>query len=658
MRDSDLNSGVSLWRHRALGVWLVAAAAALSACGGGGGGGGASSPPPPTYTIGGSISGLIAGAAGAGLVLANGIDTVSPAAGATAFTFGMRLATGGSYAVTVMTQPAGETCTPMAASGTVGSANVSSVQIACTVNTYPLSGTVDGYTGTGLALQNGTEILPLTSNTKTFAFVAVLPYGTAYAVSVRTQPTGQTCQVSNGSGVAGIGSAAIVVSCAGSAWTWLGGSKAPNALSVYGTKGIAASGNVPGARAAAAYWSDASGGLWMFGGYGNDVSNTGYLSDLWKYDPRAGLWAWMAGPSTVGAAGVYGQLGMPAAANSPGGRNYSVSWVDSTGSVWVFGGVGFAAGATTTANLNDLWKYDPMVGTWSWMSGASSGDAVGVYGAPGVAAATNVPGARQGASAWVDGAGMLWLFGGYGRDSTNAVAADLNDLWKFDPTALMGVGEWTWMGGSNIGNIKGTYSFPGQPGARRWSVAWTDASHKFWLFGGEGYDSTGNFVNLNDLWRYDPAVGTWTFITGSITGNAQGMYGTPGMAAANNLPGARSQAVGWHDSNGVLWLGGGSGYDSTGMLPSAGGLWSLNDLWKFDPVSGWWTFVSGATMGNALGVYGTQGMAAPSNVPGGRQVGATWVNANNTLWLFGGFGLDSIGTSQHYLNDLWFIVPL
>jgi hypothetical protein len=55
------------------------------------------------YTIGGTISGLTA----SGLVLADGTQTVSPASGATAFTFPTAVASGSSYAITVKTQPSG-----------------------------------------------------------------------------------------------------------------------------------------------------------------------------------------------------------------------------------------------------------------------------------------------------------------------------------------------------------------------------------------------------------------------------------------------------------------------------------------------------------------------------------------------------------------------
>jgi N-acetylneuraminic acid mutarotase len=38
--------------------------------------------------------------------------------------------------------------------------------------------------------------------------------------------------------------------------------------------------------------------------------------------------------------------------------------------------------------------------------------------------------------------------------------------------------------------------------------SWIDASGNLWLFGGNGYDSTGNFGYLNDLWQYDPGTGS------------------------------------------------------------------------------------------------------------------------------------------------------
>ena len=65
-----------------------------------------------------------------------------------------------------------------------------------------------------------------------------------------------------------------------------------------------------------------------------------------------------------------------------------------------------------------------------------------------------------------------------------------------------------------------------------------------------------------------------------------------------------------------------------------------------------WTWANGADGVNQPGTYGTQGMAAPSNIPGARQNAVSWVDKAGNLWLFGGYGYGSNGDSNA-LNDLW-----
>ena len=91
---------------------------------------------PLAFTVGGSISGLT----GAGLVLANGGDTVQPPAGATGFVLPTPVVFGGSYSLAVQTQPAGQTCTVAGTfPATIGSANVTNLQVSCTTtSTYTL----------------------------------------------------------------------------------------------------------------------------------------------------------------------------------------------------------------------------------------------------------------------------------------------------------------------------------------------------------------------------------------------------------------------------------------------------------------------------------------------------------------------------------------
>jgi len=424
------------------------------------------------------------------------------------------------------------------------------------------------------------------------------------------------------------------------AWTHVSGASSISRIGTYGTKGIAASTNMPGARGFAVSWTDNSDNLWLFGGYGYDSQGTlGYLNDLWKFDRTN--WTWVSGSSTISQAGVYGIKGIASATNIPGARMHAVSWTDTSGNLWLLGGFGFHS-IDTLDYLNDLWKFD---GTnWTWVSGSSTGNQAGVYGTKGIAASTNIPGARANAVSWTDTSGNFWLLGGYGYDSIGTVSF-LNDCWKFDGT------NWTWMSGSLKVSQAGSYGTKGTaaatniPGARSNAVSWIDNDNRLWLFGGVGLDSSGMFNSLNDLWNFDGT--NWTWVSGSPTVDQTGTYGTKGTAAAANIPGARYDAISWKDSGGNLWIFGGNGYAS-------GGQGVLNDLWKFDGTN--WTWMGGSSSINQAGDYGTKGIAATTNIPGAREIAVSWIDNNGSFWLFGGCGYDSMG-KWGYVNDLWKYQP-
>jgi hypothetical protein len=83
--------------------------------------------------------------------------------------------------------------------------------------------------------------------------------------------------------------------------------------------------SVPGARDSAVSWIDKSNNLWLFGG-------SGLLNDLWKFD--GANWTWVSGSNLSLQAGVCGTKGTASAANAPGGRVASVSWIDGSGNLW------------------------------------------------------------------------------------------------------------------------------------------------------------------------------------------------------------------------------------------------------------------------------------------------------------------------------------
>ena len=159
--------------------------------------------PASTYTVGGTVSGLT----GSVTLQNNSGDDIIKTTN-DGFTFPAQ-AEGTDYAVTVSSQPTGQTCTVTGGgnndgSGTNITANVTNVAVTCVTDvipTYSVGGTVSGLTGTGLALQNnGGDTLAVAAAATDFAFATELLDLATYAVTVSTQPTGQTCSVTNGSG--------------------------------------------------------------------------------------------------------------------------------------------------------------------------------------------------------------------------------------------------------------------------------------------------------------------------------------------------------------------------------------------------------------------------------------------------------------------------
>jgi hypothetical protein len=432
------------------------------------------------------------------------------------------------------------------------------------------------------------------------------------------------------------------------AFLWVAGNNTVNQSGVYGVTHPSV--GVPGGRTSSISWIDSNNNLWLFGGWGYDsVHNSGYyLNDLWvgNFDNNGNwTWTWTSGDnpylSTYDPKGVYGTQGVPAPGNKPGAREGSISWRDSS-NLWLFGGYGYDS-EQNLGYLNDLWRFNINTLTWTWVSGSNTANQYGVYGV--THPSVGVPGSRASSVSWRDNSGNLWLFGGWGYDSIGE-SGGLNDLWKgnFDNN---GNWIWTWVSGNNAVNVSGTYGNKGvatasnMPGGRDSSVSWIDSNNNLWLFGGRVYASAGVLLGCrNDLWRFDTNTTTWTWVSGDNSINQIGVYNN--AVPANNKPGARWGSISWIDSSGGFWLFGGSGYD--GVVNENG---YLTDLWKFDGIN--WTWVYGSNTVNRSGVYGG---ATSINLPGGRASSVSWIDSNNNLWFFGGFGYDST-TNIGTLNDLW-----
>lgn len=162
------------------------------------------------HQLGGSINGLLS----AGLVVANGSDTVSVDSGATTFALPANVAEGSGYAVTIQNQPTGENCAVSGGTGTMAESDVSDVTITCSAQAHGLGGSIVGLGAAGLVLANGSDTLVVASGATTFLMPTV-HYGVPYAVTVQTQPAGLTCSVVNGSGTMGAADVSnVAVTCA------------------------------------------------------------------------------------------------------------------------------------------------------------------------------------------------------------------------------------------------------------------------------------------------------------------------------------------------------------------------------------------------------------------------------------------------------------
>ena len=597
---------------------------------------------PVTATIGGNVSGL---AANSSVILQNnGGDSLTITTNGPFVFKTPVMGPTDAYAVTVLTQPSSpnQICTVANGSGTATVSAVTTVAVTC-VSSYTIGGNVSGLVGTGLILENSatTELLPISpsNGNAAFTFKQLVATGTAYTVTISSQPTGptQTCVVtpSTASGTATSNVTSVAVVCPAVTYS-VGGV-------VVGLEGKTPTPptqiNLP--------LTDGSFQIQ------NNLGNTQVVTQN--------------GPFTFAT---------PEALND----QYEISVFHGASTqtqgctLWNYKGV-------VTANVTNI-VVDCAHNDWTWIDGTKTAGTIAApqYGSfPATAPPsvpdplTNTPGARYGGAGWTDKFGNLFLFGGNGWELSgnpqpNIYGGAMSDMW----VCVMIGGDWcewqlvggydttpfvptppatspTTVGGAIYLDAQFGVGYGLVPEPRLGAATWTDTSRNFWLFGG----SDGTHFQ-SDLWKYNTSAfngGNYTTIEGQWSGfggAGQDQGGT--YSGGTPVPGARTNAVSWTDAAGNFWLFGGYGYDGQAPTPVLG---FLNDLWEYK--SGAWIFVSGGTtnIANQNGNYGTPGTSATTNMPGGRQEAAGWADGLGNLWLFGGEGLDSVGTANGILNDLW-----
>jgi len=215
---------------------------------------------------------------------------------------------------------------------------------------------------------------------------------------------------------------------------------------------------------------------------------------------------------------------------------------------------------------------------------------------------------------------------------------------------------WTWVDGSDQvrqGPVYGPQGIPdpsSYPGSLNEAIGATVHGEGF-LMGGQGFDVNSELGALHELWKWDGSQWTWAKGTqrmipeGQIGFGSIASYGTQGVPDPDNYPGGRLGGVAWGLDRDLLYLFGGRGFAEEGF----DGL--LNDLWRWDGSN--WTWISGSNFPDERPVYGEQGVAHPSNVPGARRDAMSWTH-DRKLFLFGGQGLSADSPFRAgLLNDLW-----
>jgi hypothetical protein len=168
-------------------------------------------PSPPTatpsapvsnkYSVGGSVSGLIAPELTIQSNLAD--EIIIDADGS--FVFPTAFENGSAYQVLIINQPEAQTCSITNANGQIEDEDVTNVTIVCENNpppqgSYSVSGTVSGLTTSQIVIQSNLADEITIDVDGNFVFPTDFENGSAYQVLIINQPEAQTCSITNANG--------------------------------------------------------------------------------------------------------------------------------------------------------------------------------------------------------------------------------------------------------------------------------------------------------------------------------------------------------------------------------------------------------------------------------------------------------------------------
>lgn len=330
--------------------------------------------------------------------------------------------------------------------------------------------------------------------------------------------------------------------------------------------------------------------------------------------------------------GVYGIKNERNFSNYPGSRKQSVVW-QKDGIVYLFGGFGFAKSGSV-GYLNDLWKYDSLTNTWTWINGNDYINSVDNL--------THI-GARCCSGSWVDG-DDLYLSFGFGTYNDSKTIKERNDVWLYSLVKQ----EWYFVQGNTNFNSP-TNEFIERSGALIWV---NPVTNEVWLYGGYNSELKRYF---SDTWYWNRTQTRW-IRKSSIKYNVYSQFESDrNLPSSKNLPSSRCCSVTWIDRNGYMLL-----YGGYGIVDEKGSVDFLNDVWAMDVDENGnieWIYVK-ENDNKREPIYGSINTTDAFIWPGSRAYANYWYNnKSSTLWLFGSIGRGLNTSPWIYYQDLWSYEP-
>ncbi len=187
--------------------------------------------PRPIYKISGNVTGQ-----SSDFTLNVGTKTINIGAGDTSFettVYGNK-----DYALAIASNPTNQVCT-LSNSGIENlSGDVTNLTITCSTSSFSLGGTVSGLGAGSVAISvNSGQNLTLSAN-GSFSFPNTLANGTAYAVTITTQPSAYHCDLSNGTGTIASTVSNLSISCSAKKLIYLTSPVAANFGGIAGADGL------------------------------------------------------------------------------------------------------------------------------------------------------------------------------------------------------------------------------------------------------------------------------------------------------------------------------------------------------------------------------------------------------------------------------------